>query len=157
MKDLQTAVLKNQGQSLLEVLIALAVIILVATGLIRAVITSIKAADFSRKSSQATSYCQQAMEDIRSYRDQIGWTNFSNNSNGTSLLYGEADTLANPLNLGACTYPTSFTGNINNIFMRCIKLDKDGDNVKATVTVYWQDADNVIHSSQVVSLFTKWQ
>lgn len=144
----------SRGQSLLEVLVALAVALLVILALVRATTVAIRNADFAKKQAQASSYAQGGMENIRAYRD-ASWTNFWVAADGNN--HG----LSGAVPSGACPSPT-----IPNLppFTRCSKLEKVDldpdiagvDSVKATVTVFWIDSSGT-HQSQQISYFSKWK
>lgn len=59
----------SAGQALLEVLIALAVAMIVLTGLLVASVTSVRNATFSRNTTQANALNRQGLDFIRVYRD----------------------------------------------------------------------------------------
>lgn len=60
---------KNKGQTLIEVLVALAAIVVVTSAITIAVITSLNNAEYSKTANLATQYAQQAMEQIKSMRN----------------------------------------------------------------------------------------
>lgn len=63
----------KQGQMLLEVVLALAMVTIVMVALVQLSTRSIKNSDFSRSQAEATSYASEAMEWIRSDRNIKGW------------------------------------------------------------------------------------
>lgn len=147
----------KNGQSLLEVLVALAVALLVILALVRATIVAIRNADFAKKQAQASSYAQEGMENIRAYRD-ASWTIFWGAADGNNHGFSGATPSS-----GACPSPTN--PNISGTpFTRCSKLEKVDldpdiagvDSVKATVTVFWIDSSGT-HQSQQISYFSKWK
>lgn len=76
----------RKGQMLLEVVLALAVMMLVMVGLVGLSTRSIKNSDFSRSQVEATSYANEAMEWIRSERVRLGWPLFFPKSGSTYCL-----------------------------------------------------------------------
>jgi len=60
----------EKGQSLLEVVIALAVVGLVIMALIRVTVISVRNAAFARNQVLATKYAQEWLEEARNWRDQ---------------------------------------------------------------------------------------
>ena len=58
------------GQTLVEMVVAIAVLIVVILALLSITTTSIRNASFSRDQVLATKYAQEAMEKVRSWRDQ---------------------------------------------------------------------------------------
>jgi len=142
-----------EGQSLIEVVVALGVVLLVVIALVQAVTTSIKSADRAKKTAQAASYCQEGMENIRAYRD-AGWTTFSSrvgpNVGDTSINYDL------PGSIPAATACPS-TPNLVNTFTRCVKFERSAtEKVKIILTVSWADSSGT-HKSDLISYFTKWQ
>ena len=71
--------LKNEkGQGLLEVVIALGVMIIIATALVGVVAKSIDNSTFSRNKAKASSLAQKSMEEARDLRDQDQTAFFTN-------------------------------------------------------------------------------
>lgn len=135
-----------KGQSLIEAVIALGVVLLVVIALVQAVTTSIKSADFAKKTAQAASYCQEGMENIRAYRD-ASWTTFL-------TKVGSKRDLSTPTPGVACPSNPNISGTP---FIRCVEMGQiAADKVKATVTVDWSDSSGT-HTSKLISFFTKWQ
>ena len=140
---------KNNGSSLIEVLLALAVVLLVIIALARGVTTAIKSSDASKRGIQAASYAQEGMENVRAFRD-AGWTQFDGFVTG-NLGINRDFTNSVP---SSSNCPTS--ANILSIFTRCVKFEGpiSPDKYKATVNVSWTDGSGT-HSSTLVSYFTK--
>ncbi|MCL4367051.1 prepilin-type N-terminal cleavage/methylation domain-containing protein [Patescibacteria group bacterium] len=68
-KEMKTA---QQGQSLVEILIVLAITAVVLTGLAIAVINSLHNSQFAQNQAKATKYAQDAIEKIQAVRDRDG-------------------------------------------------------------------------------------
>lgn len=66
----------NKGQTLVEVVVVIGVVVLLVTGLISGTTASLKSAQSGRIRSQAVSYAQEAQEVVRSIRDR-SWSIFS--------------------------------------------------------------------------------
>lgn len=144
--------MKNRnGQSLLEVIVALAVVLLVVLALVRAVVTAVRSSDFAKKSAQASSFAQEGMESMRAFRD-ASWTVFWAAATGVNR------DLSGSTPGGSCLT----TPNLANTFIRCVKMeqitdpDPNKNKVKTAVTVSWTDS-NGTHKSEQISYFTKWQ
>jgi Tfp pilus assembly protein PilV len=140
-ESVQNAIKK--GQSLIEVLIALAVMLLVIVGLVGATTVSVRNADFSAKSAQAAKFAEQGLEKIRAYRDQSVWDDF---------LIACTDT-AN-FGLEDLSLTTGFTRKI--ICTQQNPLDPQNTRVDVNVTVSWQDAKGD-HQSNLNTYFTNWE
>ncbi len=140
--------LGQKGQLLLEMVVALAIILLVLLALVRLVIGAVRSSDFAKRKAQAASYAQEGMENMRSLRDK-NWISFKAYTVG-SPTWG----LAAQIPSGSC--PTD--PNLGTFFIRCVKLEYDTvtNRAKATLTVSWTDS-NGIHKSQLISYFTDWQ
>lgn len=125
---------KKEGQSLLEVLVALAVALLVILALVQAVTTAIKSSGFAKRKAQATSLAQEGIEKVRGLRDQSSWDNFKSSCNN--------------YNVGAVSDPTIFTRTVS-----C--SEETPDKIKVVVKVAWTDAGKT-QNSQIISYFTQW-
>ena len=128
---------KEKGQVLVEAVIALAVSVLIISGLLSVVTASIGSATFSRNQSSATKYTEEGMELVRSYRDQNTW----------DVFYG---------NIGACQDKAGISLHPQTNFDRkvtCISVDSS--KVKVTAIVSWTDSKGT-HNSKLVSYLTKW-
>jgi len=138
---------KNQGQSLVEVLVALGISVLVILALAHVTTIAIKNATFSRNQAQATKYAQEAMEWLRSERDKK-WIDFANRADVDGRTYC--------FNSLAWTNGSCSTFGLEGSFKREAVLTKESDEqIKADVTVSWQDGEQ-IHKSKLSSYFTKW-
>lgn len=69
----------KSGQTLFEIVVALAVIVLVVTGLVVVITTSLRNANFAKNQAEATRLAQDATEWIRAQRD-ADWDAFLRNT-----------------------------------------------------------------------------
>src|SRR4030042_1125276 len=60
----------NQGQSMIEVVIALSLVILVVLGLVKVSVTSINNTAFARDQRTATKYAQEGLENARQCKEE---------------------------------------------------------------------------------------
>lgn len=67
---------KNYGQSLIEIVIALAIIGIILVGLVRTVALSLKNLEYSTNKNLALNLAQSKMEEIRKERDSKNWVKF---------------------------------------------------------------------------------
>jgi Tfp pilus assembly protein PilV len=144
MKQTQT------GQSLIEVIVMLAVVVMVVTGLVVGTVSSLKVTTFSSNKSQGTKYAQEGMELVRKDRD-TSWSTFLARSGRTYCIPsgGDAWTESNSCLVNIDTGTSQFT--------RSAQFTWDGTStMTVTVTVSWQDGGNT-HTSQITSNFTKWR
>lgn len=125
-----------KGQTLLEVLIAMAAGVVVLSAISVAVLSGLNSAQYSRSQNTATSYAQQGMEVVKSLRNQ-DWGKFKTYSGpycmkNDNKLY---PTTASP----ECDKP-----HLDNFFIREITFNVDAPcngsgQTKVTVTVGWTD------------------
>lgn len=134
--------LKEKGQSLVEVIVALAIALLVILALVRVTVISMRNASFARNQALATQYAQEAMEWIRSQRDE-DWGNLAE---GTYCL---SDSLS--WSTGSCSYT------LEGIFKReAVLTPQEADKFEVLVTVSWAEASET-HQSELTSYLTKWE
>jgi prepilin-type N-terminal cleavage/methylation domain-containing protein len=137
----------NRGQSMLEVLVAIAIAALIMMGVVSLSTVSVRNSSYSRDNSLATKFAQEAMEWLREERDK-DWTDFAARA-GTYTI--------NCQPLLESSWDTS-CGAINGKFVRSAELsvvDFDPNRISATVTVQWQDGDKT-HRTRAVTRFTNW-
>lgn len=144
--------MKEKGQSIFELVIALAVTMLIVTGIVQVVTISIRNANFAKTQAEATRYAQQAAEWLRAERNK-NW----------ELFYSRATT---PLPTGDwCLKNLDWTGSgvcrtsdltsdfiTGTRFLRDLKLEltspPDSKTVKAEIRVSWTDSQGK-HESKI--------
>jgi len=130
---------KDSGQSLIEVIAALAVMVLVILALIIVTTISIRNATFAKNQTLATKFAQEGIEEVRAYRDQNSWDVFWLTTIGTP----------------------EETTEINDIFTKTIKYENKetsfdaNDRAEVTVTVSWTDAQED-HQSVLKTYLSPW-
>lgn len=160
--------LKNnsKGQSLVEVIASLGVVILIVAALVNLVTASLRSSNYAKTAAQANKFAQEAIEWTRSLRDRASdWASFklqvipSENTKTWCLknistwpnvpgICGATDFICS----GGCT-PLETT-----IFKREALITEDETRLKVKVTVKWSDQAGE-HKSQVETIFTdtsKW-
>lgn len=100
--QLQAKRTNNQlGQTLIELVIVIAVLVLIIGALVSATIASLRNAQFSNNLTQATKLAQEGIEKVRSSRDRNKTISFGTitswNGSSSSLCSGTADVLADSL------------------------------------------------------------
>jgi len=126
---------KNLGQSLVEAVMAIAVVMIIIVALMVVTTVSVRNVIFSRNQALATKYAQEWIEDARKLRDSqpesVFFVNGSCNASG--IVGGFART-------------------------RVCNLTVDGDKkaMIVTVTVSWTDAKGT-HKSELTTYLTKWK
>lgn len=121
----------RNGQMLVELMLALAVVAMVMIGLVQVSTRSISNADFSKNESEATSYASAAIECAMAQRSAMGWQAF----------------FAAPT-IGSC-------GTVPNNFTRDVKFTPSGSEIKVDVTVSWE-ANGKTFSSKQSTVFTQF-
>jgi Tfp pilus assembly protein PilV len=106
--------IKNQqGQSLVEVVIALGIAVIIVIAFTNATITSVRNSQFSKNQNLSTKYAQESLELIRAVRDQN--TSASVTDGGSLSTWGDL--------WGIDLYDTSATG-VTGMTGYCFNLDK---------------------------------
>lgn len=138
--------MNQQGQSLVEALIALGAAVLIISAITVAVITAVSNSDYSKYQNLATSYAQQGIEIVQQ-KSQLDWNSVSG-LNGTYCLSNApvgTTTLTQAQQSDKC--PVNIT-NTSMQFSRLVKFtpnsnncqNNDGSaNMQIEVTVEWTD------------------
>jgi Tfp pilus assembly protein PilV len=139
------------GQSLFEVLLALAVITLTVVGIASLSTYAVSNTTYSRNKNQATRYAQEGIEWVRSERDS-NITNFLSNASGTWCLSSLTWSSSHSICTSQVIANTQFTRNL--IFST---VTKDGKQVKqAEVKVSWSDSKSTREVSST-TYFSDWR
>ena len=130
MKDKMKIKKWANGQTLIEVLVALGIISIIVTALASVVVTSMNTAQLSKNQNQALHYAQEGVEVLRQLRDQdyVAFRDYNN----TFCLDKESSVLGTD-----CTSP-----NIDNFFLRKVTIVQSGcsaDVASVAVSVLWTD------------------
>ena len=141
----------EKGQSLFEVVLALAVAALIIISIVALATISIRNANFSRNQSLATRYAQGAIEWLRGQRDE-GWDAFT--TRALTPLWCLKSLSWTDAIIGGC----GSSGFISDtIFKREISFTiLDASSIDTEVKVYWQDAQG-LHETKTVTTFTDWR
>lgn len=147
---------RNGGQSLIEVLVALSLAVLAIGALVSVTVTSVKNAQFSQNQTQAEKYAQEGMEWVRLQKESLpSWSAFSGKSSPSPYCINNLDWNL-PFSCGA----SNITGTI---YKRELNLSQPGDcpnsspsPINAKVTVYWTDSIR-IHQAVRETCFTNWE
>lgn len=141
---------RQAGQSLLELVVSMAVAILVLGSLAFAIITSLRNAQFASRQTQSTKLAQEALEKVRSLRDRGG-------AEATDIFACE-DTCYFKFNENGSfggAGPTIFEERPP--FKRQIQIENYGENnnqKQVTVVVKWDDAAGP-HESRLTTILGK--
>lgn len=128
------------GLSLIEVVIALAVVVTLAVSLIATSLVTQKSSVTARNNSQATKLVQQNIEQVRILRDRRGFSYLATITDGSCYTLNTSN--ADPLNWSLDPCSTGETITFNNVpFTRKIALATSAANKKSiTITVTWTDS-----------------
>ncbi len=146
----------NKGQSLVEVMVAVAVVTIALVGLTKTISYSLSNTQYARNKTLAVKYSQEALEWVRNYRDSsVSWTAFLT---GTTLSSNSSVTFcintlswSSPGNCGA-------SYGLNSKYNREITLTKVSGNqneIKAAVSLTWNQGASV-KTETVTTTFTNW-
>lgn len=143
-----------KGQSLIEVLVALATAVVIISAIVLSVTNALMNAHFSKTQNLATQYAQQGMEMIRKMRDS-DVESFSK-YNGAFCLDKSNTSLPAPTPVSNCSIDrTCTTPNIDNVFIRefCVKKNSSNcpiptlsptttptNTTEVEVKVFWTDS-----------------
>lgn len=157
---------RQRGQSLLELIVVIAVGILVVGALVFATISSLRNAQFAKNQAQATKLSQEGMERVRGIRDRNDLVQF-NYSGGQTQRF--ADLWAVPLrnSCNPCYFRLDSTqqnlsgGNswedLGNNFSRQIEMSDDANWAQEkmmAVVVRWNDFAG-LHESKLTTILRK--
>lgn len=131
------------GQTLIEVVIALATAVIIISAIATAIISSLNNTEYTKNQNLATSYAQQGMENVRSLA-RSNWPSFVATYTGIYYCLPQDSTIPSPMG-------NKCAANINNTFVReidivmgqgqpnavnCSSLGQ----VKVTAIVSWSDS-----------------
>ena len=138
---------KQSGQTLVELVVVLAIVGMIVTGIVSITAISVRNARFTKDQASASRYTQEAMEWIRQQRD-TNWSTFSARSGRTycmNFLYWD---ITNPCT-GSQVVP-------NTTYIRTATLiTLDASSIQVEVEVSWTDARGS-HQSRMSTILTSW-
>ena len=140
---------KQKGQTLLELIISIGVVVFVMLGLVVAVTSSLRFSQASRNRSRAVKYAQEAIEITRQLRDGNLWATFLDYTGQTSKTWCLSSDGVWTVENGSCVP-------LDGIFTRNVVLTWNDPQVLVHVDVSWQDGNRVLHS-QLDTYLTQWK
>jgi type II secretory pathway pseudopilin PulG len=144
---------KSGGQSLLELLVALTLIMLVVVAVVGLAAVSIKASYFAKRETASKRYAEEAMEWLREYKKN-NWHDLL--ANKADADPGDIDFCLNNLNFSTAGACTSFLGGIYKRELKIYKYDLNPPQkpkVDVEVLVSWSDSSGN-HLTRLKSIFT---
>ena len=147
--------MKNEsGQSLFEIILALAITTLITVALVALTATSIRNTTFSKNKTLASRYSQEATEWLRGERD-ADFSAFE--TRALTPLYCFPSLSWSAASIGACSSGQEIA---NTPFRREISFSSSLVNgktlIQASVRVYWSDAQG-LHEVRSVTNFSDWR
>lgn len=138
--SMKTYTAGQKGQSLVEMIVIIGMVVLLATGIVAGTTVSLSSSKTSQVRSQALSYAQAGIELARATRDD-GWPAFS--------------AMGNP--------PSTTVSNIDNTFTRSVTLElttigtPPTPTMKVTSQVTWGDTTNPLNKVELTTYLTQWR
>lgn len=151
MKDAIRQKFRQLGQTLVEVVVALGIVVLLVTGLIAGATSAIHGSDQSRVRSLAIIYAQEALELSRQLRDN-NWSSFQA-KNGLWCL-DKGGNWSDGGGVCSVNIGTTFTRSVT--FLWVSDPDPTKEHMNVTTIVSWQDG-SVTRQTQLTTYFTQWQ
>lgn len=155
--------INQKGSSLIEVLIAIAVVGLVLTGVIAALTFSVKSTSESKYRSLATAKAQEAIELFRRERSRLGWNVFYTTVAASFYCLDEIPSAEAGIvtKAGACgdeyTLVVPGTGLA---FKREVEIVKNADSIVVKATVSWprfdQGSENIDRKVVIEQEIKNW-
>jgi hypothetical protein len=144
----------ERGQTLVEAVVIIGLVVLLVTGLIAGTTMSLRTTGIARTRSEAVKYSQEGIELIRTIRDNnwgtfagfTGWYCFGSDANNNPVA-------ALIPKVGTCQ-PNITTS--DNSFTRSVQFTPEANRTKITVSVqYAEGADT--KSIDLATYFTQWK
>ncbi len=158
----------EKGQSLMELVVVIAVIIIVVAALTFATIASLRNASFSQNQAQATKLAQQGLEKVRGLRDRdtTGTGIWSSSTACSSSVPPTCPATQSSCPVGSCYFFFNASGVLTNAtaansetiaagFRRQFFIEDTAvDQKKITVVVTWTDVSGP-HESRLTTILRK--
>lgn len=121
----------NRGQSIIEVVIALALVAIVIVGLVKVTTVAMNNGSFARDQQTATKYAQEGLENARKLKEEDVNTFWKKSGAGTEII-------------GKFTRQITYT------------VIEANQTMKVEALVTWQDSKGT-HQSSLKTSLTKWK
>lgn len=146
----------NKGQSLFEVVVALAIVTLVVVAIITLAASSIRNSSYAKNKETAARYSQEATEWLRGQRDN-DWVTFASHASASPGLTWCLSSLSWPATAGACS-ESAYIG--NGFFKREAAVSYPDplnlDNIQVDVRTYWVDSQGD-HEVKTSTFLANWK
>jgi type II secretory pathway pseudopilin PulG len=148
----------KQGQSLVEMLVVVGIVVLLVTGIVSGTTLSLNRTATIQQRSAAVKYAQEGIELTRFVRDE-GWDNFAAmGAVESNYCVGSEEPVVFQLTTGSCATP-----NINDTYTRTITLllipasSTTVEKMSVTVVVSWADRTQPTNAVSLVTYLTEWR
>lgn len=152
---------RQEGVSLLEAVIFIAVLSLIILAIVYSTTLSLKRTIFNQDKLIATRYAEELEEWIRGEKE-VNWAEFLARSDATYCMNVEIPTCdaADSCwdDTGACgstEYTLGETNSLNNGFKRSVVMTTSGSRIDIDITVEWLDGPNT-YSVNLPSSLSRW-
>lgn len=160
----------NRGQSLFEVVFAIAIAAILVVGVVALAATSVRNSASARNDSLAKNYAEEAGEWLREERDK-DWVSFKDNARGVSYLNStnwclKALSWSSPSKNSACASDVYLDSTIfiRNATFTCFNTnppaiacsDTSVNLIEATIVVSWSDTQGA-HEVRTVTYLANWR
>lgn len=141
----------SSGQSLIEAVVAIAIVVMLITGVLVATTQSLNVSQSGKFRSQAVKYAQEGIELSRNLRDS-GWSTFSTYGTvgGTLWCVDGNGTWTADDGDGVCP------ANVANIFTRAITIAWNDPIMDVSVSVSWEEGAEK-RRVDLRTYFTQWR
>lgn len=139
----------SNGQTLVEAVVVIGVVVLLVTGLIAGTTSSLRSAASGKIRSQAVRFTQEGIEHMRALRDE-NWTNFQINS-GTYCYGSDGVLIATATETCAPNIVTT-----EGSFIRMITFSWQDPRMVVMVRVSYPEGEG-IKNVEFTTYFTKWR
>jgi type II secretory pathway component PulK len=140
----------SKGQTIVEAIVVIGVVVLLVTGLIAGTTTSLRSATSGRVRSQALKFAEEGLEYARTLRDER-WDTFQTYS-GLYCLASPAQELVESSNSSCASNITTQEGS----FARSLDFSWDGDKMTVEVIVAYPEGTQR-KSISLKTYFTQWR
>lgn len=103
---------KTHGQALIELVLVTGMLALILVTLVSLSVVSLSTVQKSRLRTRANTVAQQGLENIRSQRDQLNWTDFTTECSSQAGNWAAMVNDGNPFNSGALCNPNGTSATI---------------------------------------------
>ncbi|MDP2864353.1 MAG: hypothetical protein Q8N73_01680 [bacterium] len=156
----------NKGISVVEILVAIAILLIISTSLLGLINFSLRAVSLTKQTTKANTLAQEAMEAVRNFRDQTSWEDNGLGNLTAGVAYHPQKTADLPPKWVLVSGEETIDIFTRKVVFETVYRDEnddiaqfgaeDPDTQKATVTVSWTERGKA-HQLVLVTYFTNWK